>query len=98
MIAWYSRAKSSFRRLIRSWRETAAAPSEATRSSGRDGAFNPCRLAMGFSSRTVHELAKTARLAARGFVLVQEHEVLLVELIEELVPGDWLEGLIAPAA
>src|SRR5215211_6133171 len=42
-------------------------------------------------SASADELEEAAFVAARGLVLVQEREVLLVELLEPLVPRDLLE-------
>src|SRR5690606_13932075 len=42
-----------------------------------------------------HELVEVAALAVLRLLLIQERELLLVELLEELLPGNLLERLVA---
>src|SRR5690606_1666153 len=46
---------------------------------------------LGLLAGSLDELAEAADTAVLHFVLVEEREVLLVELLKEVVPGDLLE-------
>src|SRR5690606_4556968 len=48
--------------------------------------------------RALDELVEVALLAPGGAILHQQHEVAAVELLEPLVPGDGLQGLLAAVA
>jgi hypothetical protein len=51
-----------------------------------------------FRGFTRHQLVEIALLAARGFVLHQEREITLLELVEPIIPGNFFERVFAGVA